>query len=816
MLTSRVRKFGSLVTKYPAAIRGPSMESDRDFWMKHRSNRYRNLIERLQAPLPKAFVAHGKRYDLPYKPDGIPDALTTEGISEERIRYFATILGCEGSFQLTALKYTYIPRITISNVHHNAEIVFAFVRAFGGSVRMGGQPLGLRTPSIVWDVHGKHVSVVSSVLSKVCSPRQHLFNYFIKFVNASDPQYLSQLKQEFDVLPPFSLNVEDYINTPEQVAAVFDACGCFQISRDMNILILIQHRNDLLLHSVSKFLFQAGIQTSDVRHRQGRNDKSLFLNITKKTNVHLFLRLVLPYLEKKHAAVSLVLENWPFSTREEHEQLRQRLADVAPSRNRRMDDEWRRLSRDIFYLQKATNSKTKSKHVAEIHRLQRKRDSHKLFVKQSSLRSQARGLIQSGAALLPLPGKVAGSTRSFSSVAEPLELDDVDRWAKHRHDRYRHLVNGLVIPHPKLAIADGVEYGPLPYYLDGVPEMFSDEGISSERLRELAGFFSGDGSVRVGNSQPGYFAVALCIGSTYHRGERCIEFLQAFGGAVYPGEVESGMTAPKILWKTTSATMRQAATLLSSVDSPKRNQLQILAQWPDSNVVDNKFRRELSEQHRSFRSQPLDEGFHFSSREQFGGYFDARLSITVPASRAHMRSLVLALTHTDHVLIRAINTFLGNEGLPQCSVFMHGGRWYWASYNAEVSKSILQFVQPFMRKQRLAVESALTFSEQTTSNVREHIFRCNDNNAVLRRMDDDWCNMSWELSKLKQKKGSRSSLSSQIEELKKRRAAHALNLKTVRLRQRARDMLSRGAQWSSEMAARNFTKRKRFRLLDEI
>ena len=758
-------------------------------------------------------MAHGKSYDLPFRND-VPEAHVGEGISQERVAYFATILGAEGHFSIRPVSNGFSASVCMTSIASNAELLLAFGRAFGGSIVMHRGATGQWVATNRWKVHGKDAFKMASILSEVSSPRQHLFEAFIKFSQASDQREKDLLMQEFNLLDPFSPGVQDCIQMDAQVAALFDACGACSLGGSKNSTsFFISHRSESLLISAKTFLQSQEIGTTKI-HPNVSAFSHRFSILSDPQNLDRFLRLILPHVEKKRILVSVALDCMPLVGKEYSQRLRKALFSCphhAPGHiSTRMDEEWERISADILRLQrKAPRAKRSAEQNAELAILLKQRDSHKLSLKHKHLRSQARRLIQSGAVFSQVRGVSTASRRSFSSVAESSAIDsDPDFWMKRRHDRYRFLVDGLTMPRPDVAIADGVEYGPLPYHFDGVPEAETDQGISPERLRELAGFFAGDGCVAIHIAGPGssYFVASLTIASTHHRGERCLDFLKAFGGRIYSGDGESGLTQAKILWRTQASTLRRTAELLSSVDSPKRKQLEVLAKWPDVFVQDRAFRSKLRQEWIACRREPADSNFAFSSREQFGGFLDACLSINVPYHKKNERCLLISVCNSK-AMIEAISKFLQSHGLPTGSMWCSNGRHVWACQNPADSKVILQFAFPYIKKQRRTVEAALTYSGDSIGIVREQLLSLCDNNGILRRSDPHLYALSWKLGNLKQRTDGKSNFALEIGDLKRDRDSHMLQLKTKRLRERACDLLSRGAEWCAKARRRKRSRR---------
>ncbi len=805
MNSSRVRLVAQRTlthTKYPVTVCGPSLAQDPDFWTKHRQNRYRNLVDRLKLPHPNTCIAHGKEYGpLPFRLDSEPLAYSAEGISPEQLRYFATLLSCEGCFFINGNDRTKCSfRVRVCSPHDRADILISLSRSFGGSVSTHFPQTGNWSPSVIWNLNGSGAVKLVETLSSVSSPRQQAFQFLREFPVGKDSSLVAlEFRNRWKLLPRYSDDNQNWISTPEHLAAAFDSFGTFRVVHPKQVCVRFQHsRKDFVL-SISSFLQSIGLSSAEVfSSDSGRGYVRYVLQLHGVDDIRQLCRLVLPWVQKQRHEAQIVLKAVG-GTYEELQDLRQKLFQLRGDAQNihRLDSDGRQLSYQILLASNKFN-RGNSDALREVERLKKQRDSHKLALKTQVLRNRARGMLNQGGVFMPPPQPTVTGTRSFCSRPSPCNINHEKEslFAKRRRSRYRQLVNSLSLPHPNIFISDGVEYGPLPYQLDDVPEMLTEEGIRPERLRELGGFFDGNGCVAITKGTVGY-NINISVGSSYDKAERCLDFLKAFGGKIYCLSGHRGMSNAAIRWQVTPDTVHQTAKLLASVVSARQPELELIASsWPKYYVRDTFARSRVFQENKSYcKNRNFRDADMFRSKEQFGGFMDARLIVFGRASRSP-GSIRLTVCSQDFNVCLSIQSFLNREGLPCGSVTGCGAlnRFNW-NVSADNVQTFLLYLKPYFVKQRKIMDLAMSVSQENSTEVCAQMAQSSGNISGLLRLDEHGIQLSRSLTKLRKSVAAnpqkQATVAPRIQHLVAERDLHKLHVANSRLRNQILRLLSR-------------------------
>lgn len=147
-------------------------------------------------------------------------------------------------------------------------------------------------------------------------------------------------------------------------------------------------------------------------------------------------------------------------------------------------------------------------------------------------------------------------------------------WLTRRVARYESLLERVVWPKTSSFMVYGSVFD-LPLRQE-IPPNFPDH-VDPQRLRFLAGFFAGAGSVSV---LPGHHSCRLAVSQSADDAEILHEFLSTFGGGICAHQSGEGLSRPTLEWKISGKAGQRAAEVLAAVPSKKHLLLTLAARWP--------------------------------------------------------------------------------------------------------------------------------------------------------------------------------------------------------------------------------------------
>ncbi|CAE7868225.1 NIP1, partial [Symbiodinium microadriaticum] len=206
------------------------------------------------------------------------------------------------------------------------------------------------------------------------------------------------------------------------------------------------------------------------------------------------------------------------------------------------------------------------------------------------------------------------------------------------------------LPWPKLMRfeAGGRMYD-LPLPASKVTPALAADATSASRLRFLAGFFDGDGTVAC---QAGLSGCMLVVSQSFDRAEILMLLRETFGGSINLQNNGLGLSKPTLQWVLWGRAARRGASLLVPHSITKKKQLLLAVQWPDtkSRRVDSK-----AELHNLNKYDSAVTGT--CSWEYCAGFFDAEGCIV---QQRHGASLVLDITQKHPQVLMCLRTFLAD------------------------------------------------------------------------------------------------------------------------------------------------------------
>ena len=282
------------------------------------------------------------------------------------------------------------------------------------------------------------------------------------------------------------------------------------------------------------------------------------------------------------------------------------------------------------------------------------------------------------------------------------------------------------LPWPKLRHfeAHGHKYD-LPLRVSSVTPAPAIDATTDSRLRFLAGFFDGDGSVAC---QPDLSGCFLQVGQSFDRAEILMLLRATFGGTIGLQSNGLGLCKPCLQWMLCGQGARRAASLLAPHSITKQKQLLLAAQWPvtKSRRQDSKAELRNLKEHDSAVAGPC-------SWEYCAGFFDAEGCIK---QEHHGASLQLEIAQKHPQVLLCLRTFFADtSGIGATlgtTTFAHRLR----VYGLQRSKRILQqMLDAGLLCKAKRAELALSLTPENATQVRIELVHLTGNQGFGKRLD---------------------------------------------------------------------------------
>ena len=201
---------------------------------------------------------------------------------------------------------------------------------------------------------------------------------------------------------------------------------------------------------------------------------------------------------------------------------------------------------------------------------------------------------------------------------------------------------------------------------------------TESRLRFLAGFFDGDGSVGSASDLSGCY---LHVSQSFDKAVILMLLRDTFGGSIRLSKQGAGLRKPVLTWRVCGQSARRAASLLAPRSITKQKQLLLAAHWPGSTSKREDSKAELRDL-KSYDSAVVVP----CSWEYCAGFFDAEgcirqtgagASLTLQIDQKHPQVLVclrdfFVEAAGVHATIRTSEAAhrLCIHGLPRCKAVL--------------------------------------------------------------------------------------------------------------------------------------------------
>ncbi|CAE7726589.1 unnamed protein product [Symbiodinium sp. CCMP2456] len=246
-----------------------------------------------------------------------------------------------------------------------------------------------------------------------------------------------------------------------------------------------------------------------------------------------------------------------------------------------------------------------------------------------------------------LAGVVGPQAETFRSLS--VSPSDTPKAVQRKNKKLRAKLSKSPWPELTCFEAQGRVY-PLPLRAgsrNSATSHWHDISITS-RLRYLAGFFDGDGSVSCSGRL--LSGCSLRIGQSYDQAAILMRFWETFAGSITLQCGGMGLQKPLLRWTVTGQNARIAAQMLAPHGMVRRRQLLLAAQWPDTPSERERCAAEL----RALKEyDSADPGP--CSWEYCAGFFDAEGCITQAPAGA---SLALRIRRRHPKVLRSLRDFL--------------------------------------------------------------------------------------------------------------------------------------------------------------
>ena len=299
----------------------------------------------------------------------------------------------------------------------------------------------------------------------------------------------------------------------------------------------------------------------------------------------------------------------------------------------------------------------------------------------------------------------------------------IDKWQR-RRDRLTALMKRIKFPKLDRFEVNGHTYQ-LPLRAVNPPK----DPPTQEELQYLVGFFDGDGCVSMDKSSG---SVCLQVGQSVSSVQILLHYRNAFGGGIYAGLKQRGLSQATLNWKIGGAAMKRAASLMASVPAMKQAQLQIAA--ASHNVSQDK-RFRVGADLCALKSKghvPVDMSISWPF---VAGFFDAEGWIGVDGRCVRV---VLTITQVNAYVLDCILSFFKNNNLERWCLYQKSNCFSLRCSHIETSKRTLEHMLAHgLSVKRQSAELALSLNVQNHLQTRQAISELGGRQSRYARLDQD-------------------------------------------------------------------------------
>ncbi|CAE7538346.1 Alkbh3 [Symbiodinium sp. CCMP2592] len=306
------------------------------------------------------------------------------------------------------------------------------------------------------------------------------------------------------------------------------------------------------------------------------------------------------------------------------------------------------------------------------------------------------------------------------TAAHPDEIAEV----RQKNQLLRAIVRTLPWPKLRHFEAHGHNYD-LPLRASRVTPAPAIDATMDSRLRFLAGFFDGDGTVGCQSSLSGCY---LQVGQSFDRADILMLLRATFGGSIGLQRNGLGLCKPALQWTLCGQAARRAASLLLPHSITKQQQLLLAAQWPDTKCGREDSKAELRnlKEHDSAVAGPC-------SWEYCAGFFDAEGCIK---QRNHGASLQLEIAQKHPQVLMCLRRFLASTSGISATLMTTSAAHLLRVYGLQSCKCILrQMLDAGLLRKAKQAELALSLAPENATRVRTELVDLTGNQAFGKKLD---------------------------------------------------------------------------------
>ena len=291
------------------------------------------------------------------------------------------------------------------------------------------------------------------------------------------------------------------------------------------------------------------------------------------------------------------------------------------------------------------------------------------------------------------------------------------------------------MPWPRLTsfLANGQLY-PVPWSPDPA---FQTPFMERCHLQYLAGFFDGDGCVRVSHGRS-----RLEVGQSFDGADVLMLYYAAFGGGIYNQRHGVGLHRPVLRWALHRKKLAlEAASLLAQHSITKRKQLHIAANWPETRSC----RRIAADELKVLKQFDSSMATRDSCTWHYvAGLFDAEGSI----SQHGKSSLRLGLAQKHSSVLECVRTFLACElGVEVYISRSPGGNQLQVGTISTCQRIVEKLLGAGLIRKKRQAELALNFKPENAEHTRAALSSLNGNQRLRTRLDEAGLDRAYDIQK---------------------------------------------------------------------
>ncbi len=310
----------------------------------------------------------------------------------------------------------------------------------------------------------------------------------------------------------------------------------------------------------------------------------------------------------------------------------------------------------------------------------------------------------------------------------------IDKWQR-RRDRLTALMRRIKFPKLDRFEVDGQTLQ-LPLRAADPPK----DPPTPEELEYLVGFFDGDGCVSMNTSSG---RVSLQVQQSVSSINVVLHYRNVFGGGIYAGQKQTGLSQATVHWKIGGAAMKRAASLMACVPSMKRAQLEIAGAF--QNVPQDK-RFTVGADLRALKSRghvPVDMSISWPF---VAGFFDAEGYIGVDSRSA---TVFLTITQANAHALECILSFFQNNHVERWCLSQRSNCFVLICSHGETSKKTLEHMLAHgLSVKRRSAGLALSLNVQNHLETRQAISELGGRQSRYARLDQDGALRAKQINKL--------------------------------------------------------------------